>query len=487
MMRSASPVSPKRGRAARAPVILCLAAFAACGGGSGEEATPSATPPPPTAADVTMTPTPPPPDSPYRLVYRESGGEQDTIWRVLPADPAQREQLAVIPHRAGFSIIASISPDGRLLAYLALPEAATSVNSSQAEAHLLDLQEAEGRQPKLIVSGVDYRYRPLWSSDSRLLFLRRYAGPEPLAADVSVLQVTIPPLPPPGEPTPKATPTPAAGAPPPEDPVRTILQAKVSQVLAFTPVGFSEDRKSLYFVQVEGGTRGGTLLGAYRPASPEAIATATAEAGATVTAVVDATATAASGVGATVPPEPPELPPSTPTPATKFIVMLSEQIAQEFDLSSDTHKLAFSAQGLVEGAFVNQAFVADLVTSAVQPLNPEGLPAGGQMRPLWHPDSQRVAVGIARPGGEVSPIALVTAAGGPAVFLAPPDSGFDVPLLWSPDGVFLAVTNRRGADPTVNPEGYRLDIVAPTGQRMSIAEGTANSLEDSVVGWVKVQ
>jgi hypothetical protein len=133
------------------PALLLLAS---CGGGDGDDATPSPTPPTPTPVKTIVTPTPPAPETPYRLVYREYGATEDIIWRVLAADPQQREKLTTIGHREGYGVVASISPDGRMLAYLSLPEDARSEDSSQAEAYVIDLKVAN--DTKLIASGVDY-------------------------------------------------------------------------------------------------------------------------------------------------------------------------------------------------------------------------------------------------------------------------------------------------------------------------------------------
>ena len=67
--------------------------------------------------------------------------------------------------------------------------------------------------------------------------------------------------------------------------------------------------------------------------------------------------------------------------------------------------------------------------------------------------------------------------GGPG-FLPAPERGFDVPTAWAPDGSFLAVTNYSG-DSLANVGSSRIDLVAPTGQRIVLAEGT----QFEVVGW----
>src|SRR3990172_9146547 len=251
-----------------AALLIASCALAACGGGDDAETpTPS---PSPSPEPETPSPTPAPPETGYRFVYREYGANEDVIWRVVPWDPAQRERLVGIPHREGFGVVASISPDGRMLAYLSLPDDAESETSSQAEAYVFDLKNGSNR---LVAGGFDYTFRPLWSQDGQLLFLRRLAGPEILSADVSIVYTKIERVPLEGEPTPTPTPKPTpvppdqtpAPTPVPEDPIKTILTAKYSQVQSFIPIGWADDNRSLYFVQVTGGLQGVTLVGQYAP------------------------------------------------------------------------------------------------------------------------------------------------------------------------------------------------------------------------------
>lgn len=456
---------------------VCLA-LAACGGGSSPTPTPSPSPEPtPTPSpSPAPTPTPPAPDTPYRLVYREFGQTQDTIWRVQGNNPANREQLAVIPHREGWGTRPALSPDSRFLAYLSLPDYATDAGSSQAEAYILDLKT---QQTKKILDGIDLTFTPLWSPDGRWLYLRRLAGPEFLAADVIILRVDARRE---LEPTPTPTPLPSPGQVPlpPEDPVRVILQEKVSRVLSFIPLGFAKDGRSLYFVQIQGGTSDGTLLGAYEPAATKDIEEAEAAARAeTEQAAIAAQAAAAAGITPTpVPPGATPAPLPTPHWSSKLVVQLSDQLAFDYDLSPDRNKLSFLAQQFVDGQIVNRAFIADLAAAAVSPLALDGLPAGQHLHPVWHPDSAHLAVGVLRSDGQPGAVALVAPGGGPPVFLPSPESGFDQPIAWDPAGTFLAVTHFSG-DSLANLGVARLDLVAPTGQRVTVAQGA----DAEVLGW----
>jgi len=446
--------------------------LAACGGGGDPTTTPAVTltPPPDTSS-----PTPVPPSTSYRLVYREYGEKEDTIWWALPWDPPEREKLAGIPHREGYGVVASISPDGRMLAYLSLPDSAASDTSSQAEAYVLDLKT---KSTRLITGGVDYTFRPFWSPDGQLLFMRRLAGPEILSADVSIIYTKVDREPLEGELTPTPTPSPTpvppdqtpAPSPAPEDPIKTIMKAKYSQVQSFIPIGWADDKRSLFFVQVNGGLEWVPLAGEYAPATAESIAK-------------EATPTPDPAATPPPPPDPNAPPTPTPTPNSKFVVQLTDQTAADYGLSPDLHKVAFSASGLVDGDFVNQAFIADLIAATVTPIQTDGLPAGDRLRPVWYPDSSRITVGVTpfdgHPGGAV----LVPLPKGQPVFLAEAPSGFDVPLGWAPDGTYLAVTSWSGPD-LANRGEPSLDLVAPTGQRWRVAEGKGYATADAAIGWI---
>ncbi len=427
-------------------------------------------------SDSTLTPTPDAPETEYRLVYQEVGAKEDVIWRVGPADLAQREKLATIPHREGWPVEATLSPDGRLLAYLSQPDAAMSAASSQAEAYVLDLKT---QQATLIVKDVDFQLRPFWAPDGRRLFLRRYAGFEFLSADISLLQIEIPPPPPfptptPGRrtPTPTPSPDPSSPTPVPEDPVKTIIRTKVSTALALIPVGFADDGKAMLFVLIQGGTGGGTVVCSYSPATTEAIAMATAEA--------TAAASASASAGVTPTPTPTPLPPGqtpTPVPLVPCIMRLSEQIARDYDLSLDRKRLSFLQQELTDGQFRTRAYIAELKAKTASPVPMEGLHPTDHFRPLWHPDG-RLAIGLAPANGEPGEVAVIGTAPGTPLLLPAAESGFDVPVAWAPDGTFLAATHFSG-ESAVNPGITRLDLVAPTGQRVIVAEG----VEVRVLGW----
>ena len=472
--------------------VIALAIIAAliavlspsCDGDSVAESTPTPSFAVASPVEETLTPTPPAPDTEYRLVYQELGATEDIIWRVVANDPTQREELARIPHREGWPIEASLAPDSRLLAYIIVPEGATDP-SIQSELYILDLRLKETEQ---VPVGVDQRFRPLWSPDGRLLFTRRNIGQQTAIIQTMVTRKPLPedptpiptpvvtpspsptqspePTPPTPEPTP--SPVPSATPPPTPLPIDPVLEAHISTVLAFTPVGFAEDGKSLYFAAVLGGTGGGTNFGAYAPASADSIAAAYAEAAAAAAA---ATVTPVP----TIPPEGVATPKPTPVPAPTpkigtLVTTLSDQIARDYDLSPDRKSLSYVVQDIGDAQFLLRTNIADLTAKTTRLLATEGLPAVSHLRPLWHPDGQRLAIGLLPAGGQPSAVALVPVAGGPSVFLPAPVAGFDVPIAWAPDATFLAVTNYSG-ESLANPGEHRLELVAPTGQRVTTVAG----------------
>ncbi len=433
-------------------VTLIVGVFAACGGG-GPAGTPTPSPAPavglsPSPDAPTSTPLPPLEPSSYRFLYSEFGVEEDLIWSIDPADTSDRVQLAVVPHGAGWGIKPALSPDGKKIAYNAMPDDGLRPGTD-AEARILDLESGE---TAVVAEGVDLRTVPRWSPDGGLLFLRRNLGEY-----VTVILVDL------REPEDEEE---SDEEKPP--PIRTVLRQHESDVQTYTPLGFDPDEATLYFTQLQGGTELGSYLGRYAPATGEAVATATA--------IVEATATASAGTPAPTP----SPPPTPPAFSGDVFLFLSDQIARDLALSPDASRVAFLVQGLVEGRFIFQVHIADIKAKQVSPLDiVEGLAAGDQLSPIWHPDGDKVSFGQLPSGADPGRVAIVPLDGSEATFLPPPEQGFDQPLSWSPDGKFLAVRSSSG-DSIGNPGLPRLVFVSPAGQRPAAPEGA----EFEPIGWV---
>jgi hypothetical protein len=451
-------------------VALLLVGALSCGKSGGDPTpTPSPAASPSPSGDHTATPVPPPAPTDFRFLYSEFGPEEDVVWMIDPAGPEERVEVARIPHEQGWAIVPALSPDGKKLAYNTMrPEGINRAYDGQT--YILDLKKGES---ELAADFVDLLTPPRWDPDGQLLYVRKNVG-----LDVTIIMIDLRP------------PDEDDEQPPPEDappPVRTILKQDVSDVLAYIPLGFDEEKAAIYFVQIQGGTQSGTYLGRYTPATGGAVATATAVAEATATAVA-ATAEAATPTPTPVAtPTPTPAGTSTPVPSPTPVVLrgdvflvLSDQIARDFSLSPDASRVAFSVPAILEGQFVTQTYVADIAAQEVTPLElPESLALGDQLVPIWHPDGESISFGQLPGGGDPGRVALIPLDGDEATLLAPPPQGFDQPISWAPDGGFLAVTSFDG-DSLGNPGRAGLVFVASTGQRLAAPEGR----EFQPIGWI---
>lgn len=464
-------------------VALAVLAIAAACGGTDAPTTSSTPSPTPTLSPLirTVAPTGEPPASDFRLIYREYTPLEDIIWAALPTDPNQRQEIVRIAHRDGYGVKAALSPDATIVAYLSLPDSAIGPDSSQAEAYVIDLTSDE-REPVKVATGVDYNYTPFWSRDSRLVYIRQYAGPEFLNANVMIVRVRVAHA---DDKTPSPTPTllPDIAPAPAADPVELVLKDTVAHVLSFAPLGFADDTKSMYFVQEQGGTEAATLIGIYSPATTEAVDALHKLADDAWYAAQRenkrlADEAAANGLP---PPETTVTPAPTPAPDARFVVQVSDQAAFDYSLSPDTHKVAYVSQQITDsGDIRNQTYIADLIAAEAHALGVPGLPDGEFVRPEWYPDG-RITIGFLPSSGGPGLMLLMTLDGADLLFLRQPEAGFDIPRWWSPDGTWLAVEHRTGTS-LANPGDGSIDLVSLNGQRFVVA-GTAGANADTVLGW----
>lgn len=121
-------------------------------------------------------PTTPPgaalPPATGRIAYFEFGIAADTLWLVSAADPSQRERAFSVPHAREFGVVPSVSPDGKRIAFAALP-AENLAPTPDAPAGLWLADVARGAEARLLVAGVDLRLPPVWTPDGANLVYRR--------------------------------------------------------------------------------------------------------------------------------------------------------------------------------------------------------------------------------------------------------------------------------------------------------------------------
>lgn len=105
----------------------------------------------------------------YELVFSELDSDTTTIWASSPEAPGQRRSLAKIQHEAHFGVKASLSPDGKRLAYAFLPKGTRNIDSGAS----LAVVNIDGGETSLLTKGVDLQGRPLWSTDGKGVLYRR--------------------------------------------------------------------------------------------------------------------------------------------------------------------------------------------------------------------------------------------------------------------------------------------------------------------------
>jgi hypothetical protein len=104
-----------------------------------------------------------------RLVFAEHRDGVTTFWSARPDEPADRRQIATVRHDPDWGIRASLSPDGRRIAYTAMPPGSRDPDG-EAVLTILDLDGRTSRRP---ASGIDARTTPVWRGDDRVIVQRR--------------------------------------------------------------------------------------------------------------------------------------------------------------------------------------------------------------------------------------------------------------------------------------------------------------------------
>jgi len=171
-----------------------------------------------------------------RIVINKFGIEADTLWVAPATKPSQRQVMAVVPHAAHYGIYATLSPDGRYIAYTALsPGLRDASNDSPAEVWVMG---ADGSYPRLLATDADLLITPVWAPDSASLVFRRSQSRENAAGTFELVRISL-----------AGSDSTAAGLA-----ESTLVAAEAG----LFPVGFSPDGDRFYYTQI---SAAGTELG----------------------------------------------------------------------------------------------------------------------------------------------------------------------------------------------------------------------------------
>jgi hypothetical protein len=181
----------------RAPIVVFLAvavlAAASVGGwvaadrltgdGGGGVVTPTPTRPGTATPLATGTPAAGGPTP----LFREFASGADTLWVAPAASPTDRKSVAQIDHAPDWGVMASLSPDGKLVAYLVLTSGSQDPGR-EAQAWVLDVRSGEKRH---LADGFDLRTRPVWSAESDAIVVGRNGPQADTGGEISLVGVDI--------------------------------------------------------------------------------------------------------------------------------------------------------------------------------------------------------------------------------------------------------------------------------------------------------
>jgi Tol biopolymer transport system component len=159
------------------------------------------------------------------------------------------------------------------------------------------------------------------------------------------------------------------------------------------------------------------------------------------------------------------------------LTKLSDGFSRDWSVSPDGTQVAY----LTQTSGTSLSFAAEVydVSGSAKQGAVAGL-TGSQFNPVWRPDGG-LTVGSAPATEAAGTMVHVAAAGtgGTAGLLVSPDSGFDVPLSWSTDGMYLVVRNFEGASAS-DPGPSHVVIISNTGQRLQLSAQS----DVLVIGWL---
>ncbi|MGH2586387.1 MAG: TolB family protein [Dehalococcoidia bacterium] len=114
----------------------------------------------PASAPVTITP---------RLLFADHSEGTTSFWLASPSEPADRTQLVRVSHDPEWGVRASLSPDGRSLAYTWMPPGARDPDG-EAVLTVLDLADRSSRR---IATRLDLRTTPVWLGSTGSIVVQR--------------------------------------------------------------------------------------------------------------------------------------------------------------------------------------------------------------------------------------------------------------------------------------------------------------------------
>lgn len=106
----------------------------------------------------------------HRLLISEFGDRSDHIVAVNPDNTGDRTTIATIDHATGYGVFPVLSPDGKAIAYTALPaNVANPAPDTPAQAAVVD---AKGHVQTL-ATDIDLLVPPVWMPNSRAIVVRK--------------------------------------------------------------------------------------------------------------------------------------------------------------------------------------------------------------------------------------------------------------------------------------------------------------------------
>jgi Tol biopolymer transport system component len=152
-----------------------------------------------------------------RLVISAFADQRDSIVAVDPDNVSDRTTIATVDHAAGYGIFATLAPDGKALAYTALPpNTAKPAPDAPAQAAIVD----DDGTTTLLASDVDLLIAPVWAPDGQSVVVRKNTPEDNGAGTFELLRLG-------------------------RDGTRTSLTTW--QTAAVFPIAFAPDGSKLYF------------------------------------------------------------------------------------------------------------------------------------------------------------------------------------------------------------------------------------------------